>query len=93
MRQKWGEGIGAGFSFGLIQLAGIVLVLVAAFAIGAIIHPVAGIAIGALGFLLLQTVISAVQTIFISAVYHNVTGDPVEHYNQQFVDNLFLSKK
>jgi Family of unknown function (DUF6159) len=93
MRQKWGEGIGAGFSFGLIQLAGIVLSLVAGFAIGAIVHPVAGIAIGILCILLLLTVISAVQTIFISAVYHNVTGDPVEHYNQQFVDKLFISKK
>ena len=93
MRQKWGEGIGAGFSFGLIQLAGIALALVAGFAIGALVHPVAGMAAGILCILLLMTVISAVRTIFISAVYHNVTGDPVEHYNQQFVDNLFISKK
>ena len=93
MRQKWGESIGAGFSFGLIQLAGIFLSLAAGFIIGAVIHPIAGIATGLLCILLLQTVISAMQTIFVSSVYHNVTGDPVENYNQQFVDNLFISKK
>lgn len=93
MRQKWGERVGAGFSFGIIQLLGVVVSLVAGFTVGAIIHPVAGIAVGILCVLLLLTVISAVQTIFISAVYHNITGDPVENYNQQFVDNLFISKK
>jgi hypothetical protein len=93
MRDKWGQGIGAGFSFGLVQLLGIIVVGIIAFAIGAFIHPVAGIAVGFLGFLLLITVVSAAQTIFVSAVYHNINGDPVENYNQQFVDNLFISKK
>jgi hypothetical protein len=36
---------------------------------------------------------SAVKTIFISAIYHNVNGDPVALYNQQFIDNLFEYKK
>jgi Family of unknown function (DUF6159) len=93
MREKWGQSIGAGFSFGLIQLAGIIIVAIIGFSIGAAIHPVAGIAAAVLSFLLLQTVISAAQTIFVSSVYHNINGDPVEHYNQQFVDNLFVSKK
>ena len=93
MKEKWGESIGAGFSFGLIQLAGIVITAVVAITIGATIHLFAGIAVGILGILLLQTIISAAQTIFVSTVYHNITGDPVEHYNQQFVDNLFISKK
>lgn len=93
MKEKWGESIGAGFSFGLIQLAGIVITAVVAITIGATIHLFAGIAVGILGILLLQTIISAAQTIFVSTVYHNITGDPVEHYNQQFIDNLFVSKK
>jgi len=93
MKQKWGESIGAGFSFGLVQLLGIIIVGVAAFAIGATIHVFAGIAIGVLGVLLLQAIVGAAQTIFISSVYHNITGDPVEQYNQQFIDNLFVSKK
>lgn len=93
MKEKWGESIGAGFSFGLIQLVGFLLTGAIAFAVGFAVHPVAGIAVGLLGVLLLLTVISAVQTIFVSAVYHNITGDPVEHYNQQFIDNLFVYKK
>jgi Family of unknown function (DUF6159) len=93
MREKWGQSIGAGFSFGLIQLGGIIVIGIIAFAIGATIHPIAGIAVGVLGFLLLITVLSAAQTIFVSSIYHNITGDPVENYNQQFVDNLFVSKK
>jgi hypothetical protein len=36
---------------------------------------------------------SAAQTIFIAAVYHNVTGNPVEHFNQKLIDNLFEPKK
>ncbi len=93
VKEKWGQGLGAGFSFGLIQLAGIIVVGILAFVIGAAIHPVAGIAAGVLGFLLLVTVISAAQTIFVSSIYHNINGDPVENYNQQFVDNLFITKK
>ncbi|HEV2833359.1 MAG TPA: hypothetical protein VGW31_15375 [Hanamia sp.] len=46
-----------------------------------------------MGILLLLTIMSAVKTIFISAVYYNVNGDPVELYNQQFIDNLFEYKK
>ena len=38
-------------------------------------------------------IISSVQTIFVSAVYHNITnGDVTEHFNQQLVDDLFVRK-
>ena len=93
MKEKWGESIGAGFSLGLIRLAGFLGIGVIALLIGYTIDPLAGIALGILGFLLIQTILSAVHTIFLSAVYHNITGDPVELYNQQFVDNLFVSKR
>jgi hypothetical protein len=63
------------------------------FFIGAIAHPAAGIVLAVLGCLLVLAVISAAQTIFVSAVYHNVTGDPVQHFNQQLIDNLFESKR
>jgi len=92
MRQKWGENVGAGFSFGLLYLAGFFALGVTGYFLATVIHPFVGIAVGVLGFLLLQTVVSAAQTIFVATVYHNITGDPVEHYNQQFVDNLFETK-
>lgn len=92
MKEKWGESIGAGFSFFLIQLGGIAVIAVVAFSIS-VINIIAGIAVGVIGVLMLSTIMSAIKTIFISAVYHNVTGDPVELYNQQFIDNLFEPKK
>jgi hypothetical protein len=92
MKQKWGESIGAGFSFVLIQLGGVAIIAVVAFAISAI-NIIAGIVIGVLLLLLFSVIMSTVKTIFISAIYHNITGDPVELYNQQFIDNLFETKK
>ena len=92
MKQKWGESIGAGFSFGLIQLGAVAIIALIAFAVSAI-NIIAGIVIGVLLLLLVSVVMSTVKTIFISAIYHNITGDPVELYNQQFIDNLFETKK
>jgi hypothetical protein len=93
IKQKWGEGIGAGFSFGLINLVAVIAIVAVAFAVGYIIHPVAGVAFGLLCIMLLHAVLSAARTIFISQVYHGITGDPVEHFNQQMIDNLFVTKK
>jgi hypothetical protein len=92
MKEKWGESIGAGFSFGLIQLGAIAIIALIAFAVSAI-NIIAGIGIGVLLLLLMSVIMSTVKTIFISAIYHNITGDPVELYNQQFIDNLFETKR
>ena len=91
MKENWGESIGAGFSFGLIQLVGIAVIALVAFAVAAI-NTIAGIVIGVLLFLLMSVMISTVKTIFISTIYHNITGDPVELYNQQFIDTIFETK-
>ncbi|MEO8771946.1 MAG: DUF6159 family protein [Ferruginibacter sp.] len=93
IKEKWGEGIGAGFSFGLINLVAIIAIVAIAFGIGYAIHPVAGIAVGLLCIMLLHAIVSAARTIFISQVYHGITGDPVEHFNQQMIDNLFVTKR
>lgn len=92
MKEKWGESIGAGFSFGLIQLGAIAVIALVGFAVAAI-NIIAGIMIAVLLLLLMGVIMSTVKTIFISAIYHNITGDPVELYNQQFIDNLFETKR
>jgi len=92
MRQKWGERIGAGFSFGLISFIGFLGAGLGLFLVGSIFSPVIGIVLAVLGVLLVAAIVSAAKTIFISAVYHNINGDPVEHINQQMVDNLFFQK-
>ena len=92
MKEKWGESLGATFSFGLVQLIAFLLLAVPSFALGYLIHPVAGIVLFILGVFTILVVMSAARTIFISAVYHNINGDPVKHFNQQLADNLFVSK-
>ena len=92
MKKKWGESLGATFSFGLIQLVGILLAGIPLYFIGSIFDPVAGIALAVLGVFLVISIISAAQTIFISAIYHNIDGDLDKHFNQQMVDDLFQKK-
>lgn len=92
MKEKWGESLGATFSFGLIQLLAVLAVSVPLFIIGSLVHPLFGIAFALLGILLVAAVMSAVHTIFVSAVYHNITDGPVKHFNQAMADNLFESK-
>jgi hypothetical protein len=61
-------------------------------ALGYFVHPLAGIALFFLGLFAITVIFSATRMIFISAVYHDINGDPVKHFNQQFTDNLFVEK-
>jgi hypothetical protein len=93
MKEKWGESLGATFSFGLVQFVAILLLAVPSALLGYLLHPVAGIILFVLGVFTILVVMSAAKTIFISAVYHNINGDPVKHFNQQLADNLFVNTK
>lgn len=92
MRQKWGESLGANFSFGLIQFIGIIIVGLPLFFLGSLINPIAGIGLAVVGVFGVFAIVSAAETIFISAIYHNIKGDIVEHFDQQMVDDLFSKK-
>jgi hypothetical protein len=92
MRQKWGEKLGSAFSFGLVQLLGVVILAIPALLLGILVDPFAGIILFLMGFFMLLAVTSAAKMIFVSAVYHNINGDPVKHFNQQLADNLFIQK-
>jgi hypothetical protein len=92
MKQKWGESLGATFSFGLIQFLAMIVLVIPLFFIGNMIHPIGGIALAIMGVFIIATIFSAAQTIFVSAVYHNITDEPVKHFNQQMIDGLFQKK-
>jgi hypothetical protein len=92
MRKKFGESLVATFSFGLVQFIGIAITYVLLFFIGALIHPIVGVALSLIGAFVVFAIISAAQNIFISAVYHNINGDPVKHFNEGFANNLFNDK-
>jgi hypothetical protein len=92
MKQKWGESLGATFSFGLIQFLAMIVLIIPLFFIGNMIHPIGGIALAIMGVFIIATIFSAAQTIFVSAVYHNINDEPVKHFNQQMIDGLFQKK-
>ncbi len=92
MKEKWGESIGASFSFGIIQFLAILLLAVPSFVLGWLVHPIAGMALFAVGLFTIIVLFSAAKVIFVSAVYHDINGDPVKIFNQHFADNLFEAK-
>lgn len=92
MKNKWGERLGASFSFALIPLLGIVCFGVAGFAVSYFINEAAGIALFVLGLLMVFAVSSALNSIFISAVYNNINGNINQHFHQLAFDGLFEEK-
>ncbi len=92
MKEKWGESIGASFSFGIIQFLAILLLAIPSFVLGWLVHPIAGMVLFAVGVFAVIVLFSAAKVIFISAVYHDINGDPVKIFNQHFADNLFEGK-
>jgi len=92
MKEKWGESITAGFSFGLIHFIGMLVICVPLFFLGNLFHPVVGIAAAVAAFFVIMAIMDAAKTIFVSAVYHNIKGDVSEHFDQQLIDNLFMQK-
>jgi hypothetical protein len=92
MKEKWGEKLGSAFSFGLVQLLAVVLLVIPSLILGLLVNPFAGGALFLVGVFMILAVISAAKMIFVSAVYHNINGDPVKHFNQALADNLFINK-
>jgi hypothetical protein len=92
MREKWGESLTATFSFGLIQFLAIVIVALPLFLIGLAINPIVGFVFAIMGIFIIVAIFSAARTIFISAVYFNINDEPVKHFDQQMLDNLFKEK-
>ncbi len=92
MKEKWGESLTAGFSFGLIHFLGLLVICVPLFFLGNLLHPIAGAAAAVAGFFVIMAIMDAAKTIFVSAVYHNIKGDVSEHFDQMLVDSLFMKK-
>jgi hypothetical protein len=92
MKEKWGESLTATFSFGLIHFIAIIIVGLPLFLLGLTIHPILGGAMAIMGMFLVYAILSAAQTIFISAVYHNINDEPVLHFQKEMLDNLFKEK-
>jgi len=92
MKDKWGESLAAGFSFGLIQLLSYLIIGVPLFLLGSVVHVFLGVALAVGGIFIVMSILSAAQTIFVSAIYHNINGDVNNYFDQQLVDDLFVQK-
>ena len=92
MKQKWGEGITANFSIGLIGLAAVFIVAVASMGISALLNEQAGVIIFAIGILFLVTLGSALHSIIISAIYNEVNDGNNQLLGNQLLNDLFVEK-
>jgi len=93
MKEKWGQSLAAGFSFGVIQFLAFLVIGLPLFFLGNTINVFFGVALAFAAVFIIMTILSAAQTIFISAVYHNINGDVTKHFDEQLVDNLFVPKE
>lgn len=92
VKEKWGESLGASFSFGIFYLLGALLI---AFPIGYLaykLNPMVGISIGLLIMFLISIVITAAQTVFLTAVYQHVNDRSVEYFGTDYLDGAFQHK-
>ncbi len=92
MKEKWGESLASTFSLGLMQTLVLLLLLIPVVLIGMYVNVIAAVAIGVVAGFLSFAVFSAAETLFISSVYHNITGKLDDHFDQQLVDGLFQKK-
>jgi len=93
MKEKWGQSLVAGFSFGLIQFLAFLIIGLPLFFLGNTVNVFLGMALAFAAIFIIMAILSAAQTIFISAVYHNINGDVTKHFDQQLVDDLFVKKE
>jgi hypothetical protein len=91
MKEKWGEGIGANFSIGLIGLVAFFAVGIIAAAVSSVNEGL-GIGVFVLGSVALLIIGSAIRSILISAIYNNIKGNINDHFHQQMLDGLFIVK-
>lgn len=93
MKKLWGESLTAGFSFGILQLCAFILLLVLGVLLS-LISIYAGIAVVIIGLVLIFSVFSSLNSIFISAIYIKVSTDiDVKEFEGTDVQELFMQKQ
>jgi len=94
MKEKWGESIGASFSFGILTLVGILIIALPGGILFSFIHPIVGISLGVLMIFLIQSIVSSAEMVFIASVYHQVVEEaPVDDFGSELIDDLFVKKE
>lgn len=92
IRQKWGESIGAGFSFALLLLAGFVGVTIGAIGLFVLQLPILGVIFLFVGVLLTIVVHAAAKSVFLAAAYEHVQGKTPGYYAETDLNRMFYHK-
>ena len=92
MKEKFGETIGANFSFGAFFLLGYVIVFIAGAALF-FLNPIFGIVCGVLMILLLHTIVAAAKSVFVAASYNHINDHAAGRFDDNDVlDSIFMPK-
>ncbi|MBI1223757.1 MAG: hypothetical protein GC192_00855 [Bacteroidetes bacterium] len=92
IKEKWGESISANVGFGIFTLLGYLAIGIVAFLVGYVLHPVAGIVLGFIAVLVLHTIVSAAQTVFLAAAYQHINNEPYGDFSEGVLDAMFIRK-
>ncbi len=92
IKEKWGESLSANIGFGVFYLVGYLIIIGAGLLLCFTIHPIAGIALGILAALVLHTIVSAAQTVFLAAAYQRVKEEPFGDFSGEVLDGMFVRK-
>lgn len=92
MKEKWGEAIGANFSFGLFFLLGYIFIILIGIALFTV-NPVLAVISIVLSALFLHTVVSAAKTVFLAAAYQHIHHQPTGNFDGNTLDSIFMPKK
>ena len=91
MKQKWGESLAANVSFGIFHFLGVLAAIGIGFLLSAV-SPILGIVVGIMIVLMVSTITSTAQTVFVAAVYNHVTGAPTGSFDSATLDSVFITK-
>ena len=92
VKKTWGEEVGKGITFSAMTLLGFIPIL-ALGAIGFMVHPLVGLLLGIVSFILLLTAISAMDGIFKVALYRYAwQGVNPEGFSPELVQAAFAPK-
>ena len=92
IQNKWGESLGANFSFSIFTFLGLVATILAGMLLAVGIHPVAGLIAGILLFLLVLSTVSAAEVVFLAAAYEHVNERPSKLFQGKILDNMFVRR-
>ncbi len=94
MKDKWGESIGASFSFGILTFVGILIIALPIGFLFSLISPVLGVVMGVMVVFIIQSIVSSAEMVFIASVYHEIVEDePVDDFDSELLDDLFVKKE